>query len=219
MLFICCKFFFLLDFGNGFLYNETMEQNEIEQNKNEFLKIAHDFIKRDGCDQLLGWLETTDFFTAPASSKFHLSEAGGLCKHSLNVFYRLEKLMKAEFGEKINMESIAIAALFHDICKTNYYKVELRNVKENGEWVQKPYFAVDDQLPYGHGEKSVYIVNGFMRLTREEAIAINWHMGGFDLRVQGGSYDYSNAYNKFPLAIMLHLADMQATFLDESKTE
>ena len=219
MLFICCKFFFLLDFGNGFLYNETMEQNEIEQNKNEFLKIAHDFIKRDGCDQLLGWLETTDFFTAPASSKFHLSETGGLCKHSLNVFYRLEKLMKAEFGEKINMESIAIAALFHDICKTNYYKVELRNVKENGEWVQKPYFAVDDQLPYGHGEKSVYIVNGFMRLTREEAIAINWHMGGFDLRVQGGSYDYSNAYNKFPLAIMLHLADMQATFLDESKTE
>ena len=196
-----------------------MEQNEIEQNKNEFLKIAHDFIKRDGCDQLLGWLETTDFFTAPASSKFHLSETGGLCKHSLNVFYRLEKLMKAEFGEKINMESIAIAALFHDICKTNYYKVELRNVKENGEWVQKPYFAVDDQLPYGHGEKSVYIVNGFMRLTREEAIAINWHMGGFDLRVQGGSYDYSNAYNKFPLAIMLHLADMQATFLDESKTE
>jgi hypothetical protein len=219
MLFICCKFFFLLDFGNGFLYNETMEQNEIEQNKNEFLKIARDFIKRDGCDQLLGWLETTDFFTAPASSKFHLSEAGGLCKHSLNVFYRLEKLMKAEFGEKINMESIAIAALFHDICKTNYYKVELRNVKENGEWVQKPYFAVDDQLPYGHGEKSVYIVNGFMRLTREEAIAINWHMGGFDLRVQGGSCDYSNAYNKFPLAIMLHLADMQATFLDESKTE
>ena len=95
-------------------------------------------------------------------------------------------------------------------------KVEMRNVKENGEWVQKPYFTVDDSLPYGHGEKSVYMLSGFMKLTREEAMAINWHMGGFDLRVQAGSYDYSKAYNKYPLALMIHLADMQATFLDEA---
>ncbi len=211
------SFSFSLDFGGRFLYNRLMEQKEIEQNKQEFLKIARERIKRDGIEALLGWLETSDFFTAPASSKFHLSEAGGLCKHSLNVFHRLENLMKAEYGESVNMESVALCALFHDLCKANYYKTEMRNVKENGEWVQKPFYVVDDQLPYGHGEKSVYIINGFVRLTREEALAINWHMGGFDTRVQGGSYDYSLAYNRYPLAVMLHLADMQATFLDENK--
>ena len=194
-----------------------MNKEQIEQNKSTFLMLARDDIKRDGIEALLSWLEASDFFTAPASTKFHLSEEGGLCAHSINVYERLVRLCEAEWGEDgFNRESVAIIGLFHDLCKTNIYKVEMRNVKENGEWVQKPYFAVDDSLPYGHGEKSVYMLSGFMKLTREEAMAINWHMGGFDLRVQAGSYDYSKAYNKYPLALMIHLADMQATFLDEA---
>lgn len=193
-----------------------MDKEQIEQNKSTFLMLARDDIKRDGIEALLSWLEASDFFTAPASTKFHLSEEGGLCAHSINVYERLVRLCEAEWGEDgFNRESVAIIGLFHDLCKTNIYKVEMRNVKENGEWVQKPYFTVDDSLPYGHGEKSVYMLSGFMKLTREEAMAINWHMGGFDLRVQAGSYDYSKAYNKYPLALMVHLADMQATFLDE----
>lgn len=194
-----------------------MDKEQIEQNKSTFLMLARDDIKRDGIEALLSWLEASDFFTAPASTKFHLSEEGGLCAHSINVYERLVRLCEAEWGEDgFNRESVAIIGLFHDLCKTNIYKVEMRNVKENGEWVQKPYFTVDDSLPYGHGEKSVYMLSGFMKLTREEAMAINWHMGGFDLRVQAGSYDYSKAYNKYPLALMVHLADMQATFLDET---
>ncbi len=194
-----------------------MNKEQIEQNKSTFLMLARDDIKRDGIEALLSWLEASDFFTAPASTKFHLSEEGGLCAHSINVYERLVRLCEAEWGEDgFNQESVAIIGLFHDLCKTNIYKVEMRNVKENGEWVQKPYFTVDDSLPYGHGEKSVYMLSGFMKLTREEAMAINWHMGGFDLRVQAGSYDYSKAYNKYPLALMIHLADMQATFLDEA---
>lgn len=194
-----------------------MDKEQIEQNKSTFLMLARDDIKRDGIEALLSWLEASDFFTAPASTKFHLSEEGGLCAHSINVYERLVRLCEVEWGEDgFNRESVAIIGLFHDLCKTNIYKVEMRNVKENGEWVQKPYFTVDDSLPYGHGEKSVYMLSGFMKLTREEAMAINWHMGGFDLRVQAGSYDYSKAYNKYPLALMVHLADMQATFLDES---
>lgn len=194
-----------------------MDKEQIEQNKSTFLMLARDDIKRDGIEALLSWLEASDFFTAPASTKFHLSEEGGLCAHSINVYERLVRLCEAEWGENgFNRESVAIIGLFHDLCKTNIYKVEMRNVKENGEWVQKPYFTVDDSLPYGHGEKSVYMLSGFMKLTREEAMAINWHMGGFDLRVQAGSYDYSKAYNKYPLALMAHLADMQATFLDEA---
>ncbi len=194
-----------------------MEREIIEQNKEDFLNLLTTHVKREGIEKFVEWLSATDFFVAPASSKYHLSEAGGLCQHSLNVYERLEKLMITEYGEGgYNPESVAICGLLHDICKTGYYKTELRNVKEDGVWVQKPYYTVDDQLPYGHGEKSVYIINGYFRLTREEAMAINWHMGGFDVRVQGGSIDYSNAYKKFPLAVLTHIADLQATFLDET---
>ena len=203
-----------------FIYNFIMEKEVIEQNKTTFIMLAKDDIKREGIDALLSWLETTDFFSAPASSKYHLSEEGGLCAHSLNVYERLVRLCESEYGEDgYNKESVAIIGLFHDLCKTNTYKVEMRNVKEDGVWVQKPYFTVDDNLPYGHGEKSVYMLSGFIKLTREEAMAINWHMGGFDLRVQGGSYDYNKAFNKFPLALLAHLADMQATFLDENQEQ
>lgn len=195
-----------------------MDNTQIETNKQEFLQIARENIKRDGIESLLSWLETTDFFDAPASSKFHSAEAGGLCFHSINVYKRLLKLASDEWGEeKINKESIAIIALFHDICKCCFYKVEMRNVKENGEWVQKPFYAIDDQLPYGHGEKSVYMINGYLRLTREEALAINWHMGGFDARVKGGDMGLANAYYKYPLCVLTHLADIQATYFDEQR--
>ena len=195
-----------------------MELNQIEKNKQEFLQIARENIKRDGIENLLSWLETTDFFDCPASTKFHLAEAGGLCLHSINVYKRLLMLATNEFGEEnINHESIAIVALFHDVCKCCTYKVEMRNVKENGEWVQKPFYAVDDQLPYGHGEKSVYIINGYLRLTREEALAINWHMGGFDRRVMGGDMSLAGAYYKYPICTLAHIADIMATYLDETR--
>lgn len=196
-----------------------MEQNKIEQNKEEFLKIARDNIKRDGIEELLKWLVSTDFFEAPASTKFHMAEAGGLCAHSINVYKRLLNLASQEFGEEnINKESIAIIALFHDVCKCCYYKTEMRNVKENGEWVQKPYYTVDDMLPYGHGEKSVYMINGYLRLTREEALAINWHMGGFDSRVKGGDISLAKAYYKYPICTLMHIADIMATYLDEEQS-
>lgn len=194
-----------------------MEQKEINENKEEFLNIARENIKREGLENLINWLVTTDFFEAPASSKFHLAEEGGLCKHSINVYKRMLNLAIAEYGEEnVNRETIAICGLFHDICKCCFYKTEYRNVKENGEWVQKPYYAVDDMLPYGHGEKSVYIINGYMRLTREEALAINWHMGGFDKRVIGGDFEFSKAYYKYPICVLMHMADVMATYLDET---
>ncbi len=195
-----------------------MENEQIQKNKEEFISIAKENIKREGIQKLLEWLETTDFFDCPASSRFHSAEAGGLCFHSLNVYKRLKKLMEDEQGaENVNLESVTIVALFHDVCKCCFYKTEYRNVKENGEWVQKPFYAVDDQLPYGHGEKSVYMVNGYMRLTREEALAINWHMGGFDTRVKGGDMSLANVYYKYPLAVLVHVADVMATYLDETR--
>jgi hypothetical protein len=187
--------------------------------KEEFLNIYNQNIKREGADKLLEWLEKSDFFTAPASTRFHSNFEGGLCVHTVNVYNRYKKLLMAEYGDNysnvISEESIAIIALLHDICKVNTYKTEYRNVKVDGTWTQQPYFSVEDDLPYGHGEKSVYMISGFIKLTREEAMAINWHMGGFDTRVKGGSFGLSDAYYKYPTAFLFSVADMMATYLDE----
>lgn len=187
--------------------------------KAKFIEIFNENIKRDGAENLLNWILKSDFFTAPASTKFHSNEEGGLVKHSVMVYERFLKKLVSEYGEnfeeKYSKETIAIVGLLHDVCKIDYYKVEYRNVKENGEWIQKPYYTVSDSLPYGHGEKSVYILSSFIKLTREEAMAINWHMGGFDARVQGGSYSLSDAFSRYPLAVLFHSADLETTYLDE----
>ena len=189
--------------------------------KEEFKSIALNNIKRDGITELLNYIEKSDFYTAPASSRYHCAYKGGLLEHSLNVYKRLLKIVSGEYGEnwqeKVSLETLTICSLFHDLCKIDYYKEDLRNVKENGVWIQKPYYSKNELLPYGHGEKSVYILNGFIRLSREEAISINWHMGGFDTRVKGGDQSVSDAYCKYPLAVLLHVADLQATFIDEKR--
>ena len=139
----------------------------------------------------------------------------------MNTYYRYKSLLDAEYGGKraevISDESIAIIALLHDVCKVNTYTVDYRNQKVNGQWIQVPYYAYSNSLPYGHGEKSVYMISGFMRLTREEAMAINWHMGGFDQRVVGGSFALSEAFYQFPASVIFHISDIQATYLDEKQ--
>ena len=152
-------------------------------NKERFIEIFNTYVKRDGADKLLDFLEKSDFFTAPASARFHCSTEGGLCEHSLNVYDALKGYLsspraKETYGFNYSDESIAIVALLHDLCKIGVYKKGFRNVKdESGAWKKVDTFEYDDQLPYGHGEKSVYIITGYMRLTREEAFAIRYHMG------------------------------------------
>ena len=108
-------------------------------------------------------------------------------------------------------------SLLHDVCKTNFYKTEMRNVKKNGVWESVPYYTIDDQLPYGHGEKSVYIISGFMRLTREEAFAIRYHMGYSSERED--PRNVSAAFEMFPLAFALSTADSEATYFIEGKKQ
>lgn len=189
--------------------------------KEDFIKIYNSTIKREGADKLLAFLESSDFFTAPASTRFHCAFEGGLASHSVNVYKRLLFNIENEFGSEwekhYSHETIAICSLLHDLCKVSYYKKDYRNVKENGQWVKKEVYVREEDLPYGHGEKSVYILQSFLKLTREEAVAINFHMGGFDARVKGGDGSISEAYDKFPLAIMLHVSDIEATYLDEKR--
>ena len=189
--------------------------------KEEFIQIFKENITRPGADALLDYLEhKSDFFTAPASTKFHGAYPGGLCEHSVNVYDclrdYLERPRVAElYGlEGYSAETVAIVALLHDLCKVNCYKAGTRNVKNEatGQWDKVPTFFYDDPLPYGHGEKSVYIVSGFLRLTREEAMAIRWHMGF------SGAEDKNlvgRALEKYPLAFALSVADMEATYFLE----
>ncbi len=191
--------------------------------KQEFIDIYKANITREGADKLLDYLlsDKSDFFTAPASTRFHGAYAGGLLEHSLNVYYCLKDYLSREraktvYGMDYTEETVAVAALLHDICKVNFYKTDYRNAKnEMGHWEKVPYYAVDDKLPYGHGEKSVYIISGFMRLSREEAFAIRFHMGfsgNEDSNLVGKSFEM------FPLAFALSTADMEATYFLESGT-
>lgn len=180
--------------------------------KDEFISIYNDCITRAGSKELLRWLEGTDFFTAPCSTKFHLSCENGLVTHSVNVYNTLIERFFNE--EQDNMESFAIVSLLHDICKANFYKISMRNSKneDTGQWEKVPYYTVEDQFPFGHGEKSVFLIERFMRLKIEEAAAIRWHMGPV---VEKNEYTVGEAYYKYPLAIKLHLADMESTYLRE----
>ena len=187
-------------------------------NKEIFIETYNKNIHRPGAEKLLAWLEGTDFFTAPASTRFHAAYEGGLLDHSLNVY---NVLISKHFNpETDDLESYTIVSLLHDLCKANYYKPGTRNVKNEatGQWEKVPSYSVEDLFPYGHGEKSVFLIERFMKLKVEEAVAIRWHMGGFDDAARGGCFAISEAYDKYPLAVKLHIADLQATYLMEHRT-
>lgn len=185
--------------------------------KEQFISIFRENIQREGANKLLEYLQSSDFFEAPASSKFHSHYRGGLCQHSINVYYRLKSLIEKEESlyHVYSDETIAIVGLLHDLCKINFYKEDYRRVNDGGVWVTKPFYKIDEVYPFGHGEKSVYLILKYMKLTDEEALAINWHMGPYDDRVRGGSFTCGQAFHKEPLAFLTYIADSMATYLDE----
>lgn len=188
----------------------------------KFIRIYRENIQREGADKLLDWLcsPASDFFTAPASTRYHGAYDGGLCEHSINVYeclcdYLQRPRVREMYGLAPSAQTVAIVALLHDLCKVNCYKPSFRNVKdENGTWHKVPCYEFADPLPYGHGEKSVYIISSFMRLSREEAFAIRFHMGFAatdEARLVG------DAYEKFPLCIAVSTADLEASYFVESR--
>ena len=190
--------------------------------KERFEEIFKSKIKREGADKMWEYLTSasSDFFTSPASARFHGAYEGGLLDHSLNVYVCLCDYLSRERAKNLyNMnfsdETLAIVALLHDVCKINCYKQGYRNVKdETGTWQRVPTFEFDDKMPYGHGEKSVYIINGYMRLSREEAFAIRYHMGFSGVE---DARSVGQAFEMYPLAFALSVADMEATYYIEGK--
>lgn len=184
--------------------------------KEHFIELYTKYIQRPGASELLSWLESSDFFTAPASTRFHGNYEGGLCEHSINVWEELVRLLKAYPEIKVSAETAAIISLLHDLCKVGCYKVELRNTKVNNTWIKKPVYVFDEDFCYGgHGSKSVFLIQKHMALTETEAVAVNCHMGFADRTP--GDYSLGGAYEQFPLAWLLHVADEAATYIRESK--
>lgn len=173
-------------------------------------------VKRYGASEFLQWLEQSDFFIAPASTKHHSAYAGGLVQHSLNVYDEMLRLTRAYPEVAVDRESLIIISLCHDICKANFYAHETRNRKNaSGAWETYDAYTVKEKLCYGgHGSKSVFILQNYMKLKVEEAIAINCHMGGWD----GNEY-VTSAYEQYPLAWLLHVADEAATFIKEGENK
>lgn len=181
--------------------------------KEQFLSLCES-IQREGIRELLDWLEHSDFYTAPASTRFHGNYEGGLLEHSLNVYTELKRLMAVYPEIKADEESLIIIALFHDLCKVNFYEPEQRFRKdEAGNWEKYWTFKINEKFCFGgHGSKSVFIVQSFIKLKPVEAVAINCHMSAWD-----GNKDVSNAFERYPLAWLLHVADESATYVLEGR--
>lgn len=179
-------------------------------------------VEREGMDKLLSFIRKSDFYTAPASTRFHLSCEGGLLQHSLNV-YKLLKQKKDldgvwhDFLKDIPDESIILSTLLHDLCKANFYTVEMRNKKVDGEWVQVPFYTIDDKAPMGHGCKSVIMLQSFIKLTKNETYAILHHMGFTQPKEEYNTV--GKAFELYPLALALHMADLEATYLLEGESK
>lgn len=183
--------------------------------KEKILKILSEDLKnREGIENFLYYLENgTDFFTAPCSTIFHLNGEGGLAKHSLNVYTLLKEKVERH-GLKTPPDTIAICGLLHDLSKTNFYVKGKKWKKENGKWVQIDCYEVEDQFPASHGSKSVFILQRFLKLTDEEILAIQWHMGPFQQSVgfnYPDGYAYKNAREKYPLVTLLFTADFESS--------
>ena len=211
----------------------VLSEAEIEENKQEFLSLVNS-LTIEGVDKegLINYLESSDFFTAPASTKYHAAYYGGLCKHSLNVYKILSNLV-SDYGHKcssqIDQNSIIIAALFHDLSKTNFYEASARNVKQyspNGtksdnlgkfDWISQESFNIKDasdrMLYADHGTNSMYLISKYIPLSDEESCAIVNHHAGMDNNM--ANRDLTAIYNRYSLAALLHAADFIATYIAE----
>lgn len=200
------------------LYTDTLKltKNMIQYIKNGVLVLKNEMINllnsinREGMDKLIAFLEKTDFFVAPASTRFHGAYEGGLVEHSMKVYEILSNKIK-QSDLDVTEDTVKLVALLHDICKLNFYKVDYRNAKnKNGDWEKVPYYTVDDTIPYGHGEKSVMMLSEFITLTNEEKYAIRWHMGFTEPKELYSTI--GAAYKKYPLALLLFEADLESTY-------
>lgn len=199
----------------------VLSSEQVESNKREILELLNT-VERSGIDKLIKYLEISDFFQAPASTKFHLNCEGGLAHHSLNVY----KCLLADSEGVISKDTCILAGLLHDICKLGVYKKVKKSIKIGtmvndygktvNQWDEIDVYEFDDPAPLGHGEKSVFVLMQFIRLSLVEIAMIRWHMGPPKDDTWGEFY---KACDKWPEVMLMHNADMKATYLVEKKSD
>jgi hypothetical protein len=188
-------------------------------------------VKRDGIDKLLAYIRKSDFYRAPASTRFHSCHDGGLLEHSLNLYEcilsKKQNPIWAEVLREVDDESLILVALLHDLCKSYLYVPEFKNKKvysdtgtkkdEGGrfDWQAVKGYSTDDKIPYGHGEKSVMMIEEFIKLKPIERYAIRWHMGFTEPKEYWNTL--TTAIKKYPVILAVHQADMEATYLLEEE--
>ncbi len=196
---------------------EIMTKEELEEQKEMILDLLRS-TERDGIDKLADYLsDSTDFFTAPASTRFHNNFSGGLAQHCLNVYENFKSLLEIK-GVEMSEDSIIICALLHDLCKCNTYVVETRNRKnDQGQWEKYNIWATnkDVDIPLPHSSRSIAIIRKFIKLSIKEELTIFYHMGPYG----GEDYEYRNmlkaANEKYPQTVLFYVADTIASYLDE----
>lgn len=196
---------------------EEFENYEEMTAEEMFEALYHKYIQRDGADSLLKYIQSTDFYSAPARTRYHGSYKGGLVEHSLHVYYCYKSYLKrcsVGYGVKMSEESIALVSLMHDLCKAGVYKTEMRNKKIDGVWKQVPTYVFEDEMPLGHGQKSAYLVMQHCQLSPVEYAAIAFHMGCFDGCVPN---NVGQTFSMYPEAFALSVADQEATYFVENE--
>lgn len=200
-----------------------MAENEnsevLEETKRAYIELLRS-TKREGIEKLIDYLENkSDFFTAPASTKFHNNYEGGLLLHSMNVYQNFRKLLSLRPEIQVEEESIIIAALCHDLCKANYYTKEKRNRKVDDKWeAYEVYTTVKSpSIPYPHATRSIRFLRSFISIKHLEELMIFYHMGPYG----GEDYEYKNLLQdvneRYPATLLFYIADLMASYLDEEK--
>ena len=189
----------------------------------EFIETKLRETRREGIENLIEYLEKSDFFIAPASIKYHGCYEGGLAEHSVNVMdaiVKVDDMLNEKYGvPKESEDSLILVSLLHDICKVNtYFPKTLWRKNDEGKWESYEGYERNPIFEMGHASKSVFIIQNYIKLTPQEAQAIYWHMGPYDLSDYSNANEMGNAYTKNTLAFKLNMADMMSTYILENDT-
>lgn len=176
-------------------------------------------VEREGMSELIEWLKKTDFFRAPATTKYCRSYEGGLAEYALEVNDKFNDLCNM-YMQDVPRDTRLILGLLHCVCKVGMYTTEMRNKKVNGQWVQVPFYTIKDKMPIGRGEKSVMLLQRFIKLNLAEILAINWYMGSSDYRCSHsiGALQCQDAFSKYPIAMYLNMASTMAMYVTPNVT-
>lgn len=164
-------------------------------------------------DKVLDWIESSDFYECPASTRYHDASPQGLLYHTLRVYNQMLDIIKLPKFTSVDLDSAALCCLVHDWCKIGMYEKYQKNVKDDntGKWHKEDAYKYKETKPcaLGHGVSSMFIASQHFKLTEDECLAIRWHMGAWQVTPQEMP-DLRQANEKSPLVHLVQFSDQLA---------